>query len=546
MHPPTTEAKSPPFHCNVSTIRRSRGENAVQRIAYVTGLTLYDSRTGQTFIRGKRGVATTVRFGAEEVTDQIIAAAFETAEKRKNAVVGRQIEFALPRMLPFPVRQHIVAAFARFVSEQLHVVTFGALHDPGEPNSDNWHGHLVFSPRAWDEAVLSFGAKTRVLDVTTSGAKVIKRFRKKLAELINRHLEKRLHVNPGRKKGRSPRRKHLGPEAHRMERCGIKTVRGDYNRLVDRLEAVEQRIREVEQAIATQLRKRSEKPSARVTEFTPVSEISNTGALESQIFPDGTVVENSEMVSDAGEQSDAAESRAVNRNAAATHLDDARTADAQGRLANFPVADAAFCETGVGEIANLCPPSKEMLVAAIPTPLQLPPKVPAPISDEPAQSPAARVRVPNDFADVLEPAAANRESPIKSHSKPRSGSEDTEPDQSRGSDSLGGESLANPSAPEAADDLSPISKRALIVEIPRRSPPPPTKLPSVPVEQDAGDVLRRPRKLQLTDNPADVLAPPASMKRAHERGNVPGNRPGGSTKHLGSGGIPPESGMDRR
>ena len=86
--------------------RSSDGRSAVACAAYRVGVSLDDERTGQTFDYGrKRGVLHEAILTREEppvwMSDrQALWNAVETAEKRKDAQLAREVQLALPVAAP--------------------------------------------------------------------------------------------------------------------------------------------------------------------------------------------------------------------------------------------------------------------------------------------------------------------------------------------------------------------------------------------------------------------------------------------------------------
>ncbi len=138
----------------------------------------------------------------------------------------------------------MLIAMAGEIGTGLGVPVVVALHDNvQEVNKPrNPHGHLVFSTRVWDERAQSFLGKTRSLDVQQTGSVIIENYRKKWEDIVNhslpagvKKLSRLSHARAGR--SRIPRR-HLGEEATRMEKNGILTTHGNYNRKLDKLDRI--------------------------------------------------------------------------------------------------------------------------------------------------------------------------------------------------------------------------------------------------------------------------------------------------------------------
>jgi len=175
---------------------------------------------------------------------QLLWAKAEFAEKRKNSIEGRHLIVALPRENSPEEQWRMLLEMAEVISRMLNVPVVVALHDnPADKDKPrNGHGHLVFATREWSEQAQSFLAKTRSLDVATTGSVIIENFRKKWEDIVNQSLpvgtpkvSRLSHVRAGR--NRIPRR-HLSEQAIEMERKGIRTRQGNFNRKVDQLNRV--------------------------------------------------------------------------------------------------------------------------------------------------------------------------------------------------------------------------------------------------------------------------------------------------------------------
>jgi hypothetical protein len=164
----------------------------------------------------------------------------ETAEKRKDACVARELVFALPHELNPQQRIHLALSFAKAVSNHYGVVADLALHQDssrdwagGAKSFDGWHAHVLLTTRSIDAT--GFTKKTRELDDRKSGAVLF--WREKWQEMANSQLvlagfPARLDHRSLIKQGildRAPT-KHLGPFVVARERRGRRTSMGDAHR----------------------------------------------------------------------------------------------------------------------------------------------------------------------------------------------------------------------------------------------------------------------------------------------------------------------------
>lgn len=243
------------FHLSVKTIGRSAGRSATAAIAYRSGESITDERTGVVHdYSRKRGIEHTEIFlpenSPEWASDRgALWNAAEQAETRKNSTVAREFEVAMPAELNQAERLDLVREFAAELVKRHRMAVDIAIHEPGKDGDHrNHHAHVLCSTRRL--TVQGFTEKTRELDDQKSGE--VEHWRAKWAEISNRHLE-----NAGRQErvdhrslaaqrsaaieqGEPERAAvlermptvHMGPKVVKMEQRGIRTDRGDENRAV--------------------------------------------------------------------------------------------------------------------------------------------------------------------------------------------------------------------------------------------------------------------------------------------------------------------------
>jgi hypothetical protein len=168
--------------------------------------------------------------------------ACETAERKRNAVVAREIVWALPYELKGrPDQQRAaVVEFAEWLRARHGVAVAWAIHGPpaaGDPRQ--YHAHLLVSTRR--STGDSLKEKTRELDTLETGRRHIEAWRQEAARIINRSLSRngigtsvdhRSHARQAQACGLPellPQRK-LGQAATWLERKGVATTVGDENR----------------------------------------------------------------------------------------------------------------------------------------------------------------------------------------------------------------------------------------------------------------------------------------------------------------------------
>jgi hypothetical protein len=155
----------PIFHLHVRNISRGNGRSAVAAAAYRAGETLQnEAEERESAFGGRRGVIHTEiclppGSPAWMLDRAALWNAVEAAERRKDARLAKEIEFALPREL---TRQDWIDA-ARTMAA--HYVALGlvvdiAIHDDG--TGHNPHVHMMLSTRVAGSD--GFGAKVRNAD----------------------------------------------------------------------------------------------------------------------------------------------------------------------------------------------------------------------------------------------------------------------------------------------------------------------------------------------------------------------------------------------
>ena len=184
------------YHCSVRTISRSDNHSAVAAAAYRSGSVLKDERTGQSHnYRNRKGI-----LNAFILLPQNAPAAYadrltlwnaaESAEKRKNSRVAREVILALPHELSEEQRLALTRDMALFLVSKYGVAVDAAVHAPQEAHGDdprNHHAHLLFLTRVVQQNGL--GEKTRILDDKEQGPAQIELIRQVWETLANAALQ---------------------------------------------------------------------------------------------------------------------------------------------------------------------------------------------------------------------------------------------------------------------------------------------------------------------------------------------------------------------
>lgn len=113
--------------------------------------------------------------------------AAESAERRKDAVLAREVLINLPEATTPAQRLAIVREFSEELNNKYGVAVDACIHRPGKLNDKNWHAHIMFSPRAVAPDGKSFAKlKDQGWGDKYESAKRIKALRTKAGEIIRR------------------------------------------------------------------------------------------------------------------------------------------------------------------------------------------------------------------------------------------------------------------------------------------------------------------------------------------------------------------------
>lgn len=243
------------FHLSTKPIKRSSGRSATASAAYRAACEIEDKRTGVTHDYSKKsGVVNSEAFvvvrGEKVAVDRAqLWNAAEFAEKRKDARTAREIVINLPHELSKELRQNLVEDFTEYVAQKYNVAIDYAIHEPDKHGDNrNHHAHILMTTR---EATLKNGSvelgkktslelsntKLKTLDMPKTQEQIVS-LRESWATMTNDYLsfanvDARIDHRSFEEQGLSikPTIK-LGWEASALERSGIATDRGDFNRAI--------------------------------------------------------------------------------------------------------------------------------------------------------------------------------------------------------------------------------------------------------------------------------------------------------------------------
>lgn len=228
------------YHCTVKTISRGQGRSAVGAAAYRAGEKLYNSYDGITHDYTKKGgveysqIILPNNAPVEYEDRETLWNAVEHAEKRINSRTAREIEVALPAELTRENQIKLIQEYARTNFMQKGMCVDFSIHDKGDGNP---HAHIMITTREVTQE--GFTSKNREWDKKES----LETWRENWAIECNKSLEKygfekridhRSYKDQGIDKEPTI---HLG-KAHRLEKRGINSERGNLNREIQELNAL--------------------------------------------------------------------------------------------------------------------------------------------------------------------------------------------------------------------------------------------------------------------------------------------------------------------
>ena len=241
------------YHLSTKPISRSDGRTATASIAYRAGIAIKDERTGKEhdYTRRSGVIETTLHTPNNLKIDRAeLWNLAETTETRKNSRTAREIVVNLPYELDESCRSELVNDFAKDLASKYGVAVDVAVHLPdAEGDNRNHHAHIMLTTRKLERLESGRIALTSKSQLEMSNTQLkerdlptardeLKLIRKQWADLTNDYMKERnipvtidhrSHAERGL--DQLPTQK-LGWEASAMERKGIATDKGDYNRMV--------------------------------------------------------------------------------------------------------------------------------------------------------------------------------------------------------------------------------------------------------------------------------------------------------------------------
>lgn len=235
------------FHFSAKVISRAEGRSSVAAASYRSAERIVDGRTGEIHdYTRKSGVidGEVILPGGGTMPRSELWNAVEAAHKRKDAVVAREFELAIPHELSGAERAELIARYCRELADEYGVAVDYNLHAP-KPGELNFHAHVMLSA-CYCSPDGSMGKKAVELDpIHCSRAKILNPMevqRERWQDLCNAALERagsaqRIDHRTLQAQGidRAPS-VHLGPAASAIE------ARGEVSEITMRSDAAAQYI----------------------------------------------------------------------------------------------------------------------------------------------------------------------------------------------------------------------------------------------------------------------------------------------------------------
>ncbi|WP_053071979.1 MobQ family relaxase [Ornithinibacillus contaminans] len=249
------------YHFSVQAISRGKGQSAVASASYRSGEKLMDEQTGEVKFY-KRDVQPETMILApdnapEWVKDrQRLWNEVEKIEKNKNSRLAREINVALPVELSHGQQKELIKNYAKEQFVDKGMVADIAIH---RDDANNPHAHIMLTIRPFDEkgewqkqkskkeyildekGNFTYNKKgekrTRKTDLIGWDKKeLVQEWRKEWSHHANKMLERegineRIDHRSHKERGlETLPTQHVGYVASAMEKKGIETERGNYNR----------------------------------------------------------------------------------------------------------------------------------------------------------------------------------------------------------------------------------------------------------------------------------------------------------------------------
>lgn len=364
------------YHLSTKPVSRSSGRTATASIAYRAGIAIKDERTGKEHDYTKRsGVAYTQLHTPNnlDIKRNDLWNLAEATETRKNSRTAREIVVNLPHELSGRLRIMLVNDFAKDLANQYGVAVDVAVHTPdAQGDNRNHHAHIMLTTRKLERLESGRVALTDKSQLEMSNTQLkerglpsareeLKAIREQWANITNKHLKEakidaridhRSHKDRGLEQ--LPTKK-LGWEASALERKGIKTATGEYNRMVEEYNHAMKQLAIIEKSLKADTEQR-EQSNDRTRERieTAIKYIEN--AIQNTAWADRKTKLVTQVVGECQRELEGAE-REINASASA--IDQADRSIAEHQQSKLKAEREAQLQQQAKEPKPLRPSSKE-------------------------------------------------------------------------------------------------------------------------------------------------------------------------------------------
>ncbi len=249
------------YHFSAQAISRGKGQSAVASASYRSGEKLTDERTGEIKFYKREVQPDSMILSPENAPEwvqdrQQLWNEVEKMESNKNSRLAREINVALPVELSHGQQKELIKDYAKEQFVDKGMVADISIH---RDDSNNPHAHIMLTIRPFDkegEWVKQKSKKENILDkegnftYNKNGNKrtrkidligwdkkeLVQEWRKEWSNHANKMLERegvneRIdHRSHADRELETQPTQHLGYKASAMEKEGVQTERGDYNR----------------------------------------------------------------------------------------------------------------------------------------------------------------------------------------------------------------------------------------------------------------------------------------------------------------------------
>lgn len=166
------------LHAHAKQVSRSSGRSSVAAAAYRSGGILTDERTGEVHDYSKKGGVEHTRIYLPDNAPQgaldrsKLWNAVERKENRSNSTTAHELEVSFPHEFNAMQRREAGDRIAKELIRRYNVAVDIAYHEPNKSGDErNFHAHILFTTRGFDEATKDGWDKRKFRDLSKDAAK---------------------------------------------------------------------------------------------------------------------------------------------------------------------------------------------------------------------------------------------------------------------------------------------------------------------------------------------------------------------------------------